>query len=1200
MNQIKEILQLTKKDEDYLKKDLKGFINKFDSLLPKNNYQSKEQINPQITELFEQIKNIICAINIKNKLPIRNLNPIFQKVGDKNNAAQRSAMLFGFFLTQNLFPWLSMPSNTTESKHYKKLATSLCDTFKDYLILLDLPPHTFLSKKELISYAEKDDAVANLILSRPPLYKYPNTRYYPSENKKKSFREFSKNEVKYLIKAAKLGSIPANDFLFEDTSPSQTLNHEKHGHNFTHFIDILKDEYKVNKENVSINLRLMAVYLKDDLIKVTNRHLEYLLHLTKIPDGYYDPEKGRLHHANIKDKKIKITFQLPVLLVGAIIVSDNYDEFDKKINEIIDFFKKNNLPRFIVREYYSSFKYLLDESPFSDLNEKHKSNFEIEASKNLTKLKSSLRIRDIYFQILTKELKLKTNVESLGLENLKQLTNREAHWLSLNFIKPADPFTAYIKALTSYNSKDKNDALSIISNYKVTDTNKYQRHPFDKTWSSRLLKLEQAIKNNTPESVEEIASRLQKDIADGLFPRMWRLTNTLNLAISIDDPKRSAKMLFGFLKDNETELNRMIKLKGVKIFRHQLQTLIDSINKLNSEGDLDNILNDYYYLLIISPNDIDTEMEEIPEPIDYSKVFKAYKYFNFEEPKSLIKNEEPSSCFNLSKFNENCYENGLDKYSISQSDLYKKRDDFLLKLLEESTDIRIDHEDLTRARDFINDFKVINNSYDFFTSGERTQYERNHGSESPDFSKSQMFYDYTLKHFNILLQLSDFSSTIDSFYLTDLKIIINDWIYRNEKYLNKWIEENSEDNVVFDSLEANSYFKEIKTGLTLNILKKIDHDHLFEKSLSGPLPSPEALLIKLKSDNSSLDQSKILLEKLNAIDEEIPGTYSKLIGEGKEHIDSIVLANKNKELEVARTRLNKMIQQSTHTFANTISPERLNKIFQTINNYDELHNESFQLYEAYQSELFLKRQNQLLQVRYTSTSSARFQLMMREGPVHLEHNNAQNIREILDYALNRALYRLLFDSTSNYDSIRADIPLFNSNKSTEIISSFEESIILNQDSKTPNIDWCNTNFLPIIIKISSNLWEQVAIERNSISCAFFYGHFSEILLNSFKYADHSKKEFLNITLGEEKIDEDVVLLTLTFSNPYYAKKSVAGMEEGLNAINEDLSQLNEPANNAETTNKYLTTSIQNGSYTLSYKLKQDFLVMQTFEQFDFF
>ena len=1214
MNQIQEVLQLTKKDEDYLQDNLKENINKFDSLLPKNDYQSKEQINTQITELFRQIKNIICAINIKKELPIRNREQYFQKVDDKNNATQRSAKLFGFFLNQNLFPWLSMPSNITEYKPYRKLATSLCDTFKDYLILLDLPPHGFLSRKELISYAEKDDAVANLILARPPHFKYPNTRYYPSELKRKFVRNFSNNEVKYLVKAAKLGQIAANDILFDDFDPRNTINLEKHGYNFNNFIDILKHEYEENKENFSINVRLMGVYFKDDLIKVNNRHLQYLLHLKHIPDGYYDPEKGKLHHDNIKDKKIPITYQLPILLVGAFILFDNnHDEFDKKINEIISFFKKNDLPSFIVSDYHRSFKVLLDKSPFSDLNEKYKSNFEMADSIDLTEIKSNFQIKDVFIKILTKELKLKTSVEYLGLENLKPLSFIDANLQHIDFNKPADPFTTFIKTLTSYINKDKNDALNIISDYKETDTNKYQRHPFDKTWSSRLLKLEKTIKNNTPASRQSISLMLQKDIVEGIFPRLWRITDTLDLANNISDPKSSSKLLFSFLKNKETEFNRT-KKGGLEKFIHQLQALIDSTIKLNIKGDLDNILNDYYYLLIIASDDnkkqkpfqkIDPEIEKIPEQIDYSKVLKAYKYFNFEDPKSLIKNEEPSSIFNLSRFNESCYEFG-HKYSKLTSPL-QKRDDFLLKIINESIDSRIEHYDLILARDdlilareFINDFKANNNSYNFFTRGERTHIKRNQGPEAPDFNKVQMFYDDTLKHFNILLPLSNLGSTFDSFYLTELKKIIKDWVSRNEKHLNNWFEENSEVNIVFDSLEADNYFKEIKTNLTLNILKKIDHDHLFEKSLAEPLPSPEALLIKLKSDNTSLDKSKTLLERLKAIEKEMPHAYNKLIIEAKEHISSIVLENKNKELEVARTRLNKMIQQSTHTFANTISPERLNKIFQKINNYDELKNESFQIYEAYQSELFLQRQNQLLQVRYTSTENARFQLIMREGPVHIEHNNAQNIQEILDYALNRALYRLLFDSTSNYDSIRADIPLLNSNKLTEVISSFEESIILNQGSKTPNIDWCNTNFLPIIIKISSALWEQVAIERHSISCAFFYGHFSEILLNSFKYADHSKKGFLNITLGEEKIHEDGVLLTLKFSNSYYAKKSIAGMEEGLNAIDEDLLQLNERAKNAETTNKYLTTSIQNGSYTLSYKLKQDFLIKQEFEQLDFF
>jgi hypothetical protein len=81
--------------------------------------------------------------------------------------------------------------------------------------------------------------------------------------------------------------------------------------------------------------------------------------------------------------------------------------------------------------------------------------------------------------------------------------------------------------------------------------------------------------------------------------------------------------------------------------------------------------------------------------------------------------------------------------------------------------------------------------------------------------------------------------------------------------------------------------------------------------------------------------------------------------------------------------------------------------------------------------------------------------------------------------------------------------------------------------------------------------------------ALLFGYFSEMLFNAFKYADHSSTEFLAVEFGE-CITDCKNYLTICFHNPLGNKATSAlGTGKGIDAIQEDLRQLNDMSSDAK-------------------------------------
>jgi hypothetical protein len=1100
-------------------------------------------------------------------------------------------------------------------KEIKALAKQLANVCKENLQNLKLPAYSFLSEKELKYLANKNDIYACLILGKsdrqnqmPTMYNI----YYHNVERREDFN------LKYLTKAAALKSLAAHSEIIRYIDPKSSELELF----IRRFFELLEDEHKTIKNSFMVNKYLIAYYLKRDLEKLPRDFkYKYFDKLELIPDQFYDLDQGKkLLKNSLNQQNLKPEQEIYLLILASVVFSsEDESQLASFINKSIELLEHHTDSSFHRNQKESLFLILsetIEDCPFPNLQEKFKLKLnQITGVQKKHPIKPRARfVNNQYINAIFEELfnsksegpwdyciesRITHTVNERYLYNALRYNNGHGKRTSIEKLEPRIFFSNYLIAEHHYQNGNTQEALNIIHKYS-NQRDKKILQPFDEIWSKRIIELEHSIEKNTLKSIVPVRELILNDCTNNIWPDQFNLLNITFFCcwIALTDPIKAAQILLKHLQTSKEyqPLLRFQYAKEIDSIRELIEILSDRQKSNKNDQKAQVLINNLKYVLI-SFNNYGAKSpkhrllgrrpaDSIYLPVNNEDIIETFKYFKLKESDNFFKNHKSSSLFNFSKFQKNCYDLYKSESPISQnleSTIYNHRDLFFIDYLD------LEYQDLDTARRFIDNYDENWRDYNPFRALRPTDFDLS------IFSMLNQFYSEAIKHFKILLQLSEIGSSIDSFYLIELKAIVKTWIKENESTIKKLIVKHNYP--LFSSSDILEYFEPLKDELRTQIIDTVDNTIFTKKALAYPLPSPKALLFEYKSNKTPKDERERLLEILKNLEEHLPIKYQDILIQANEKTVSYKndeLEELNRELNITKTRLRKMIQQSTHTFANTITPERINRIFQKIKNYDDLHNESIHLYEAYQSELHLLRQNKLLQQRYTSTN-AKFQFLMRDGPIPPEHNNAQKILEILDYALNRALYRLLFDSTSKFDSIRADVPCLNSIKlKEEIISSFEENVILNQDSKTPNLDWCNNHFLPILINISSDLWEKVALEKNSTSCAFFYGHFSEIFLNSFKYSDHSKNKFLEITLGEKNMNEQTVLLTLTFSNPYYGKKSIAGMGEGLSAISEDLSQLNEQASDTEDTNKYLITSIQRNSYHLSYKIKQDFLIFQEY------
>lgn len=315
-------------------------------------------------------------------------------------------------------------------------------------------------------------------------------------------------------------------------------------------------------------------------------------------------------------------------------------------------------------------------------------------------------------------------------------------------------------------------------------------------------------------------------------------------------------------------------------------------------------------------------------------------------------------------------------------------------------------------------------------------------------------------------------------------------------------------------------------------------------------------------NNDDIDTYALSIDYVDAKLEERE-KYKKIECELKEVKKELEEKNKALELkyqqnESLQNRMQKLVEQFTHSLGNVIFPDTIYQVAERLKNNPECRKDVLLLHEAYHSEIIIKLQGELLRQRYANTNPEKFRQFIRSCR-RLPNNtdNTKSIEDILDYAASRVTARFLNQHYAGLNTIRNKIL---ANKSVDINAlkqKFEDELLLNKSSRP--IIWINQNLRPVQITELSPLWKKVCILAESHAEALLFGYFSEILFNAFKYADHDKEEFLTLIFDESVIN-DKTYLTCHWKNPVKDNTPLLGTGKGLDAIQEDLKQLNDTEN----------------------------------------
>ena len=172
------------------------------------------------------------------------------------------------------------------------------------------------------------------------------------------------------------------------------------------------------------------------------------------------------------------------------------------------------------------------------------------------------------------------------------------------------------------------------------------------------------------------------------------------------------------------------------------------------------------------------------------------------------------------------------------------------------------------------------------------------------------------------------------------------------------------------------------------------------------------------------------------------------------------------EKEKVQHRMQKLVEQFTHSLGNVIFPDTIYQVAEHLKTNPDYRKDVLLLHEAYHSEIIIKLQGELLRQRYANTNPEKFRQFIRScRRTPTAADNSKSIEDILDYAASRVTARFLDQHYAGLNSIRDKVLTKKNVNLNALKQKFEDDILLNQSLRP--IAWINENFLPIqIVEIS--------------------------------------------------------------------------------------------------------------------------------------
>jgi len=294
------------------------------------------------------------------------------------------------------------------------------------------------------------------------------------------------------------------------------------------------------------------------------------------------------------------------------------------------------------------------------------------------------------------------------------------------------------------------------------------------------------------------------------------------------------------------------------------------------------------------------------------------------------------------------------------------------------------------------------------------------------------------------------------------------------------------------------------------------------------------------------------------------------------------------DLRLTKDRMQKMVQQYTHTLGNTIFPEIISKVAQKLKDCTEFQKESLLLYNAYDAEVFIRHQSELLKYRYIAQNPVQFRDFIRQDILLSDDNleTATNIEHILNDALKRVTERFLDDNYAKLSRIRKRILAQHRLSLPKLRQNFESQIFFENQS---SLNWIHTNLFTITTDFSQT-WKSVKLKENGFAEALLQGYFNELFFNIFKYSDY---QGIELQFDEQEIDGCTYLVSILKN--FYVDNTCIGTGNGLDDIREDLRRLHDSENEATTLQRRDDSSQKIFQVTLP--LRKDLLICDAIKGF---
>jgi len=336
---------------------------------------------------------------------------------------------------------------------------------------------------------------------------------------------------------------------------------------------------------------------------------------------------------------------------------------------------------------------------------------------------------------------------------------------------------------------------------------------------------------------------------------------------------------------------------------------------------------------------------------------------------------------------------------------------------------------------------------------------------------------------------------------------------------------------------------------------------------------------------SDIESMKNFHDQLN---NDLQQRIGKLIDEKEKKV--VALAEEKAVVEAnARREKERMIQQYSHTLANTLYPNSIYEVANKLKNHIEFHKDARILTDAYHAETIIRNQGLLLQARNTG-SSAQFQQLIRGD--RLPENTSEpaiKVADILNNSIERIVGRLLNSEYHKIDKIREQICAQYGKTIDELKVSFEEEVFFNNNKFA--ITWVNENINKILVN-TSPVWQSIRLRKDAYAEALLQGYFQELLFNALKYGDTKSEIWAEVNFSEQELDGRWYLIS-EWQNPFRSNVSIS-TGKGLEGIQNDLEMLNETKDKEKTLKWYE----ENNRFVLSMKFGRDLFIPYKSKYFD--